>query len=252
MAAYFGYPLLEQIHADDFTGSDGGLWHHEGIGGIERRGDGVMSLACVGSVQGSQGCMAFFRPTLPDQVCIEYTLTVLSHGGLVINYIALRGVNGEDAIADRDRLEPRTGIMANYYARRWGLQSYHVSVSRFNDAGEHTGTCNWRRNPGCLIMAHGFDAVRELHRPYRVTLIKDAGHLALFVDGQHLHGFIDRDTRRGPIPDEGKFGFRLIGSDVAAEVGNFRVSRIGENKAVWGDAAEDHGNDKDKEKPKNQ
>ena len=48
------------------------------------------------------------------------------------------------------RLEPRDGIFPNYYGKKWGLQSYHVSVSRFRDEDKHTGTSNWRRNPGCL------------------------------------------------------------------------------------------------------
>ena len=77
---------------------------------------------------------------LPDAVAFSYDIVVHSHGGLVINYLAIRGKNGEDLIEDRDRLEPRTGVMKNYFARKWGLQSYHVSFSRFDDRGTHTNT----------------------------------------------------------------------------------------------------------------
>ena len=192
-----------------------------------------MRLHCFGSRQGREGCMAFFRPTLPDRIAVEYDIIIRSHGGLVINYVAIRGIRGEDMIAEADRLEPRTGIMANYWSRQWGLQSYHVSISRFRDAGEHTGTCNWRRNPGCYLVAHGKDYVRELNRGYHIELVKDAGHLALSVDGECAHGFVDRDETRGPIPDTGKFGFRLIGSDVAADVSDFKVRRLGPCEKVW-------------------
>lgn len=170
--------------------------------------------------------MAFFRQDLPDQVCVSYDIIIHSHGGLVINYIAIRGINGEDMIRDAAKLEHRPGEMKNYYAKKWGLQSYHLSFSRFNDKGEHTNTSNWRRNPGCLFAGHGNDPARELHRKYRITMTKDEGCLQFFVDDVFAHGTIDRDNSRYPIPDHGKFGFRLIGSDVKADVFNFTVHRI--------------------------
>ena len=116
--------------------------------------------------------------------------------------------------------------MKNYYAAKWGLQSYHVSISRFDDEGRHTETSNWRRNPGCLLAGHGVDLVREVNRPYALRLTKDFGCLQLYVDGRFAHGLVDRSEARHPIPDWGKFGFRLIGSEVAAEVSNFRIHRI--------------------------
>lgn len=123
--------------------------------------------------------MAFFRPTLPNQIAIEYDLTVRSHGGLVINYLAIRGRNGEDMIEDRDALPPRTGIMKDYWGFDAGLQSYHVSFSRFNDKGEHTGTANWRRNPGLCMVGHGIDPVTQLARTFHTRITKDAAARAL-------------------------------------------------------------------------
>lgn len=212
---------------DDFT--DLARWHHEGIGECTALpGDGL-HLHCLGSAQGGPGCMAFFRYDLPDQVAIEYNLVVHSQGGLVINYLAIRGMKGEDLIHDAARLAPRNGAMKNYFALKWGLQSYHVSISRFNDKGVHTNTSNWRRNPGSLLVGHGNDPIRVIGRRYAIRLIKDEGFLQLFVDGEFAHGVVDRDTARHPIPDWGKFGFRLIGSDVRAEVSAFRVHRVTPN-----------------------
>ena len=225
------YDDVALLHSDGFESFD--AWHHEGVGQIERAPEGGMRLHCLGSRQGGEGCMAFFRPDLPDQIAVSYDLTVRSHGGLVINYVAIRGLNGEDLITDADKLEPRTGIMRNYWSARWGLQSYHVSVSRFNDKGEHTETSNWRRNPGCLLAGHGVDPCQEIGRRYRVRLVKDAGHLQFYVDGKFAHGLIDRDTSRHPIPDGGKFGFRLIGSDVMADVANFSVHRVEPVEWIW-------------------
>ena len=225
------YENIEQLCADDFV--DFSNWHHEGIGELAKAPEGGMRLHCFASKQGGRGCMAFLRPDLPDHVAMEYDIVVRKHGGLVINYIAIRGLNGEDMIEDADKLQPREGIMANYWAKYWGLQSYHVSFSRFGDGGVHTDTSNWRRNPGCLLAAQGIDRCTEIGAKYHMRVVKDKGHLQLWVDGVFAHGLIDRDTALHPIPDYGKFGFRLIGSDVMADVSNFRVYRIGPDESIW-------------------
>jgi len=231
----FEYQNTEQFHSDDFA--DFASWHHEGIGTIDRGPEGGMRLHRSGTPPGGKGCMAFFRPTLPDQIAIEYDLVVHSHEGLFINFFAMRGLNGEDVIEDRDRLEPRDGSFYNYYGKKWGLQSYHVSVSRFRGDGEHTGTSNWRRNPGLLLVGHGEDPVLETGRRFHIRITKDDGHCQLFVDGKFAHACLDRDTSRYPIPDIGKFGFRLIGRDMTVDIHAFRVHRVKLDEAaakqVW-------------------
>lgn len=224
------YADRELLFSDDLL--DLANWHHEGIGTMETLPGGGLRLHCLGSRQGEEACLAFFRPDLPDRVAVSYEIVIHSHGGLVINYIALRGLKGEDLIRDAGRLEPRTGVMKNYYAARWGLQSYHISFSRFNDRGMHTNTSNWRRNPGARLVGHGDDPVRELGRRYRVRLTKDAGFLQFFVDGAFAHAAVDRDTSRRPLPDYGKFGFRLVGSDIKADIFGFRVHRIDRHPEV--------------------
>jgi hypothetical protein len=228
------YDNVDLLHSDDFQ--DFSAWHHEGIGEIAGAPDGGMRLHCSSSAQGREGCMAFFRPNLPDQVAFEYDLTVRSHGGLVINYLAIRGLNGEDLIEDRAKLPPRTGVMSDYYSKTRGLQSYHVSVSRFDDSGRHTGTSNWRRNPGLILCGHGVDPVQEIGRRYAIRVTKDAGHGQVYIDGAFAHAFMDRDTTRYPIPDTGKFGFRVIGSDVTADIARFRVYRIRTAEPIWSEA----------------
>ena len=123
--------------------------------------------------------------------------------------------------------------MANYFSTRWKLQSYHVSFSRFDDRGVHTGTSNWRRNPGGLLVGHGNDPVMEIGRRYHLRFTKDRGHLQSYVDGIYAHGVMDRDTSQYPIPDTGKFGFRLIGSNVKADISAFRVFQTTPQDALW-------------------
>ncbi|MCG3147945.1 MAG: putative protein YesU [Verrucomicrobiae bacterium] len=225
------YANKQLLYADEFTTL--ARWLHEGGGQIERAPDGGMRLHCFGSEQGGRGCMAFFTPTLPDHVAIEYEIVVRSHGGLVINYVAIRGLNGEDLIEDRDKLPPRTGVMADYFSPTKGLQSYHVSFSRFDDRGVHTDTSNIRRNPGGLLVSEGIDPCMEINRPYRIRVCKSAGHFQFYVDGVYAHGFFDRDTAQYPVPDRGKFGFRLIGSDVLVDVRDFSVFAIEPQPNIW-------------------
>jgi hypothetical protein len=238
MAFELGYENLERLHADDFS-QGFARWHHEGIGQLEPAPGGGMRMHCHGSRQGAQGCMAFYSETLPDGVAVEYDLTVHSHGGLIINYIAIRGLKGEDLIADASKLRPRLGTMPNYYSHYWGLQSYHVSISRFNDEGQHSNTCNFRRNPGLLVMAHGVDLVQKIAQKYHIRLTKFGGHCALMVNGENALGFVDRDASRYPIPDYGKFGFRLIGSDVKADIADFKVFKLKPNSNVFGNTNND-------------
>ncbi len=219
------------LHADDFAELTN--WHHEGVGEIQRAPDGGMRLHCFGSQQGREGCMGFFRPTLPDHIAVEYDLVVRSHGGLVINYVAIRGLNGEDLIEDRDRLPERKGVMADYFSAGKRLQSYHISYSRFNDQGEHTDTSNIRRNPGGLLIGQGIDPCMEINRPYHIRICKTRGHFQFHVDGVFASGFFDRDQSQYPIPDYGKFGFRLIGSDVMADISKFRVHAIEPQEKIW-------------------
>jgi hypothetical protein len=225
------YENRDLLHSDDFETFDN--WHHEGAGEIQSSPHGGMRLHCFGSRQGREGCMAFFRPTLPDGIAVEYEITVRSHGGLVINYVAIRGLNGEDMIEDRDTLPPRAGIMADYYSAKKGLQSYHISYSRFGDRGTHTDTSNVRRNPGGLLISQGIDPCTEINRAYRIRICKTGGHFQFHVDGRFSHGFFDRDTTHYPIPDYGKFGFRLIGSDVMADIAAFRVHAIEPDESIW-------------------
>ncbi len=224
------YAQGELLHQDPLT--DLSNWHHEGTGEISPAANGGMQLHCFGSAQGREGCQAFFRADLPDCIAVEYDLTVLSQGGLVINFLAMRGLQGEDMIADADRLRPRAGVFGDYVSATADLQSYHVSVSRFGDDGVHTGTSNWRRNPGLILVGHGEDLVNTIGKTYRMRLVKDRISLQLFVDGCFAHGCIDRLAGEHGIPDTGKFGFRLIGSDVKAEVINFRAYAIEPNQEV--------------------
>ena len=209
------------LFEDDFATLE--RWHLEGIGAVTLPEPGTMRLDCTGGAQGGAGCMAFCREDFPDGIAVEYDLLVRQSNGLVITFVAMRGLNGEDMIAD---LPPRAGMFDDYVAADAPMRSYHVSVSRYNDAGQHTGVSNWRRNPGLHLMGQGEDLCKETGNTYHIRIEKDGPRCALFVNGQAGPAFVDPDELSDALPTAGKVGFRAIGSKVIAEVRSFRVAQL--------------------------
>ena len=212
-----------KIYEDNFQNLDN--WHHEGVGILAQPDSNVMQLNCVGSGQGKVGCMAFCRKDFSDNICIEYDLKVLTTAGLMITFIACQGRNGEDMLTE---LPERKGSFADYVYNE-NLRCYHVSLSRYNDDGIHTGVSNWRRNPGLFLMAEQPDLCKQPNKWYHITIIKKTRLLKMVVDGTVAGGFIDLNEIPEPLPISGKIGFRAIGHNVLAQIRNFKVSLI-ENK----------------------
>lgn len=202
---------------------DLGAWHVEG-GGCVTVEDGRLRLACVGSAQGAAGAMAFCREDFPDHVAVLFDLVVAESDGLFITFVAMRGLNGEDLIED---LPARQGEFREYTGEDARMRSYHVSVSRYDDSGRHTGVSNWRRNPGLHLMGQGADLCRTIGRRYAIRIEKSGARCGLFVDGAAGPSFTDPATLPDALPEGGKVGFRAIGSRVIAEVSDFRVISLG-------------------------
>ncbi len=200
-----------------------GEWVHEGGGKVEIARPGVMLLDCTGSQQGGVGTQAFCRRDFPDGIALEYDLLVKQSNGLVITFFAMRGLRGEDALTE---LPPRAGRFGDYVGEDAPMRSYHVSVSRYDDQGVHTGVSNVRRNPGCHLVSQGPDLCQEIGRSYHVTIIKDGRQCQVAVDGRVAHDFVDPDELPDEIPGGGKLGFRAIGSLVLAEVSGLRVRAL--------------------------
>jgi hypothetical protein len=219
-------PSGREIFADDFSGGLSG-WQHEGIGQLEivSRDDGshAMRLDCTESRQGGAGCHAFCRHDIEDDVAIEYDLLVHESNGLVITFVAMVGLHGEDMFTD---LPPRQGVFNDYVGDDSTMKSYHVSVSRYNDAGVHSGVSNWRKNPGLNMVGQGPDLCETIGRNYAISIIKNGPHCQLGVDGVLAHEFTDPDTNPSILPTAGKLGFRAIGSKVIADIADFRVTAL--------------------------
>jgi hypothetical protein len=206
---------------DPFVNLD--QWHLEGqTEGVTIAAPGELRLACR-SKMGMVGAMAFCRRDFPDRIAIEYDLIVEQHKGLLITFVAMQGVHGEDAIIG---VPPRQGVFDDYTGERASTRSYHVSVCRYEDDGTHTGVSNWRRNPGLHLMTSGKDWCTETGRVYHVRITKDGPRCAIDVDGRRGAAFIDPKTLPGPIPTAGKIGFRAIGAEAVFRISNFTVTPL--------------------------
>lgn len=213
---------MEVIYSDDFTNLDN--WHFEGLtDGVTNPKPGVMRLDCSGSKQGGAGCMAFCKQDFPDNISIEYDLYVEEKNGLLITFIAMQGLNGEDAITG---VPVRTGIFGDYVGPDASTRSYHVSISRYDDQAKHTGVSNWRRNPGLNLVGQGADPCKEIRKWYHINIIKTGEICKLYVNGKLASEFTDPQTIDNKIPTSGKIGFRAIGSKAISKISNFKVSRI--------------------------
>ena len=210
-----GEVLFEDLFQRDLEN-----WHHEGVGKVEIIRLGTMRLDCTGSRQGREGCHAFCRLDFPDPICVQYRLKLNQSNGLIITFVAMRGLKGEDILSE---LPSRRGIFADYVGADASMRSYHVSVSRYDDEGTHTGVSNWRRNPGLHLMGQGPDLCKEVGKAYDISIVKDGPHCQLGVDGILAHEFTDPGQMDDAIPSDGKVGFRAIGSKVIADISEFRV-----------------------------
>jgi hypothetical protein len=210
------------IYQDDFKNLDN--WHFEGlVDGVTNPEPGIMRLDCTGSKQNGVGCMAFCKRDFPDNIKLEYDLFVEEKNGLVITFVGMKGINGEDAITG---VPKRSGVFPDYVGENASTRSYHVSLSRYNDKAEHMGVSNWRRNPGIHLMAQGKDPCREIKKWYHVVIIKRGPRCELYVDGEIASGFTDPQKIDDEIPTGGKIGFRAIGSRVVEKISNFKVSSL--------------------------
>src|SRR5688500_14964799 len=195
-------------------------WHLEGMTQGVSVSDGQLRLACEGSQQGAVGTMAFLKQDFPDNIAIEYDLIVENHNGLLITFVAMTGLKGEDAITEAPK---RKGVFPDYFD---GTRSYHVSICRYDDDGKHTGVSNWRRNPGLNLMVSGKDWCTETNTKYHVTITKRGPHCRVEVDGKVGAEFTDPQTLPGPIPAGGKIGFRAIGSKAIFRIANLKVTAL--------------------------
>jgi hypothetical protein len=128
--------------------------------------------------------------------------------GLCIIFFAAKGNNGEDIL---DASFPKRDGTFNQYTKSKKFNCYHISYY-----------ANGRDNPGREI-SHlrkntGFNLVQEIEPGipiksvaiHKMTLIKDASRIVMFVDDRKIIDWTDNGKEYGPVLLDGKIGFRQM------------------------------------------
>lgn len=188
------------------------LFHHDcssmhnwSIEGSKGHAEIVGGKLRVTSTDHKRGVHAWFRPDLPDNVRIEYDMTVHDRHGFALVFFCAHGAGGEDILED---LPPRDGVF-DEYVRNDRLRCYHLSVHR-RGVTEWVDGANLNKNPGkTLLQRHAIDPCppSDEDRTWHMTIIKMGARIQLLVDERPVLFYLDdADEAYGG----GKFGFRQI------------------------------------------
>ena len=186
------------LFSDDFETMEN--WFVEAAGRVELV-EGAMRVI---SESHDKGIHAWFRPDLPDNVQIEYDMTLHGPEGFALVFFCTRAVNSGDMLGD---LAVRDGGFDDY-VRNPKMRSYHFSVHR-KWAGGWVHGANLNKNPGkTLLQRNAVDPCppAEGDQTYHMVLIKIGGRIQLFVNDELVLFYLDDED---PYPG-GRFGFRQI------------------------------------------
>lgn len=128
-------------------------------------------------------------------------------GGLLIVFFAAAGVNGED-IFDAS-LPSRDGTF-KYYTKDQ-LRNYHISYYANNPKNPERELAHLRKNQGFALVQRGKEGIpKHSTSIHKIRLVKDGGHITLFVDGRPVIDWIDDGKTYGPVHPAGRIGFRQM------------------------------------------
>jgi len=143
----------------------------------------------VTSTSDRKGVHAWFRNDLPDNVRVEYDMTLHGPKGFALMFFCAKGTKGQDIITG---LPARDGTFSQY-VRNDDLRCYHLSVHRMGTTSWVDGA-NLNKNPGkSLIQRNAIDPCppADGDQTYHMTLIKMVGRIQLLVDDKPVLLYID-------------------------------------------------------------
>jgi len=128
-------------------------------------------------------------------------------GGLIIMFFSAKGLHGED-IFDPS-LPKRDGTFAHY--TKSALDCYHTSYYTDNPENTVRELAHLRKNKGFNLVYQGPEGIpKGSEAIHHLTLVKDEGHIQLFIDGRQVIDWTDDGKTYGKILGEGKMGFRQM------------------------------------------
>ena len=127
--------------------------------------------------------------------------------GLLIIFFAATGLLGEDIFAPNLKL--RDGVFRGY--TRSDINAYHISYYAHTPPAPNRPHAHLRKNSGFHKVHEGGPPISPASdQIHQITLIKQKGHIRMYLDDRQLIDWIDDGKEFGPVLQGGKIGFRQM------------------------------------------
>jgi hypothetical protein len=194
------------IYANNFsTEADIKDWIMEGPGKIE-----FINKAMHMYSLNEEGHHVFWCPKdFPKSFIAEWNAQNFEpDAGLCIIFFGAKGLNNE-SIFDSSMPKRTTGVFTDY--TKGAMNCYHISYYANAKDDPHRETANLRKNKGFNLVLTGQKGIPiESTLKHHVVLIKDEGHIQMFVDDNKIIDWQDDGVKYGKVIEDGKIGFRQM------------------------------------------
>ena len=179
-------------------------WVMEGPGTVEFA-DGWMTMKSPSE----QMHHVFWCPrTLPESFVAQWEMQNQHlDAGLCIVFFAATGLNGEDVMDPA--LPKRDGTFSQY--NNASLKNYHISYYANTPSKPNREVARLRKNPGRKIVSEGPRGIEVASSaPHKLTLIKQAARIRLYVDKRSIIDWTDDGKVKGEPRGAGKIALRQM------------------------------------------
>ena len=200
------YEAGKTIYSNSFSSpADVKDWIMEGPGKIE-----FVNRAMQMYSPNEEGHHVFWCPKdFPKSFIAEWDVQNFeTDAGLCIIFFGAKGLKGQ-SIFDSSMPKRKTGVFTDY--TKGAMNCYHISYYANAKDDAHRETVNLRKNKGFNLVMTGEKGIPiESLESHHLKLIKDLGHIIMYVDDRKVVDWQDDGIQYGPIIQDGKIGFRQM------------------------------------------
>ncbi|MDZ7722241.1 MAG: DUF1961 family protein [candidate division KSB1 bacterium] len=144
----------------------------------------------------------------PDRFIAEWQAqNIKPKAGLCIVFFAAQGVNSRSIF--NPALPERQGRFKSYINGR--INNYHISYYANAPHNPDRRRSHLRKNSGFHLAQIGYEGIPTASkRIHHMKLIKDGGHIVMYVDHRCIIDWTDDGQIAGPMLRNGKIGFRQM------------------------------------------
>lgn len=193
------------LHTDSFsTAQDTAGWRMEGPGQVDLANGWLKMYS-----PGQKGHHVYWCPQLfPGNFIAEWEVQNLHlQAGLCIVFFSASGLNNEDIFDPA--LPVRDGTFKQY--TNGALNNYHISYYANTPNEPQRETAHLRKNKGFHLVHTGESGIPvQSADVHRLQLVKQGGHIQLFINGRKVIDWLDDGKKTGPVLPGGRIGFRQM------------------------------------------